>query len=67
MGRLLAPLAFVSPRIIAAIVDGTAPVDLMVTGLARRLLRSVDECKVYGRVRYDPEGITQRNAEIIAI
>jgi site-specific DNA recombinase len=35
--RLLAPLAFVSPRIIAAIVDGTAPVDLTVTGLAKRL------------------------------
>ena len=33
--RLLAPLAFVSPRIIAAIVDGTAPADLTVTGLAR--------------------------------
>ena len=26
--RLLAPLAFLSPRIIAAIVDGTAPADL---------------------------------------
>jgi hypothetical protein len=35
--RLLAPLAFVSPRIIAAIVDGTAPADLTVTRLARRL------------------------------
>jgi hypothetical protein len=35
--RLLAPLAFVSPGIIAAIVDGTAPADLTVTGLARRL------------------------------
>ena len=35
--RLLAPLAFVSPRIIAAIVDGTAPADLTVTGLARAL------------------------------
>jgi site-specific DNA recombinase len=34
---LLAPLAFVSPRIIAAIVDGTAPADLTVTDLARRL------------------------------
>jgi hypothetical protein len=32
--RLLAPLAFLSPRIIAAIVDGTAPADLTVTGLA---------------------------------
>jgi site-specific DNA recombinase len=35
--RLLAPLAFVSPRIIAAIVDGTAPADLTVTGLAKTL------------------------------
>jgi site-specific DNA recombinase len=33
--RLLAPLAFVSPRIIAAIVDGTAPANLTVTGLAK--------------------------------
>ena len=35
--RLLATLAFVSPRIIAAIVDGTAPADLTVTGLAKAL------------------------------
>jgi len=35
--RLLAPLAFVSPRIIAAIVDGAAPVDFTVTGLAKAL------------------------------
>jgi site-specific DNA recombinase len=35
--RLLAPLAFLSPRIIAAIVDGTAPGDLTVTGLAKAL------------------------------
>jgi site-specific DNA recombinase len=35
--RQLAPLAFVSPRIIAAIVDGTAPTDLTVTGLAKAL------------------------------
>jgi hypothetical protein len=35
--RLLTPLAFVSPRIIAAIVDGTAPADLTVTGLAKAL------------------------------
>jgi hypothetical protein len=34
--RLLAPLAFVSPRIVAAIADGTAPV-LTVTGLAKAL------------------------------
>jgi site-specific DNA recombinase len=35
--RLLAPLAFLSPRIIAVIVDGTAPADLTVTGLAKAL------------------------------
>jgi site-specific DNA recombinase len=35
--RLLAPLAFLSPRIITAIVDGTAPADLTVTGLAQAL------------------------------
>ena len=35
--RLLAPLAFLSPRIIAAIVDGTAPANLTVTGLAKAL------------------------------
>lgn len=35
--RLLAPLAFVSPRIVAAIIDGTAPGGLTVTGLARAL------------------------------
>ena len=35
--RLLASLAFVSPRIVAAIVDGNAPAGLTVTGLARAL------------------------------
>ena len=35
--RLLAPLAFVSPRIIAAIVEGTAPIDLTVSSLVRAL------------------------------
>jgi site-specific DNA recombinase len=35
--RQLANLAFVSPRIIAAIVDGTAPADLTVTSLAKAL------------------------------
>jgi hypothetical protein len=38
--RLLAPLAFLSPRIIAAIADGTAPADLTVTGLAKALPNS---------------------------
>jgi site-specific DNA recombinase len=35
--RLLAPLAFLSPRIVAAILDGTAPVNLTATSLARAL------------------------------
>jgi hypothetical protein len=35
--RLLTPLAFVSPRIISAIMDGSAPADLTVTGLAQLL------------------------------
>jgi site-specific DNA recombinase len=35
--RLLAPLAFVAPRIVAAIADCTAPADLTVTALAKAL------------------------------
>lgn len=35
--RLLAPLALVAPRIVAAIADGNAPADLTVTGLAKAL------------------------------
>ena len=35
--RLLASLAFTSPRIIAALIDGTARPDLTVAGLARAL------------------------------
>src|SRR5438128_11377662 len=35
--RLLAPLAFLSPRIVAALLDGTAPADLTLTQLARAL------------------------------
>jgi hypothetical protein len=35
--RLLAPLAFLSPRIVATIIDGTAPADLTPTTLARAL------------------------------
>jgi site-specific DNA recombinase len=38
--RLLAPLAFVAPRIVAAIADGNAPADLTVTGLAQGLPHS---------------------------
>jgi hypothetical protein len=35
--RFLAPLAFVSPKIAPAIVDGSAPADLTVTDLAKSL------------------------------
>ena len=35
--RLLIPLAFVSPRIISGILDGTAPAGLTITALARAL------------------------------
>ena len=35
--RHLAPLAFVSPRIVTAIIDGTAPATLTVTTLATSL------------------------------
>ena len=38
--RTLATLAFVSPRIITAIVDGTAPADLTVSGLTKFLPHS---------------------------
>jgi site-specific DNA recombinase len=41
--RLLAPLAFVSPRIVSAIMDGTAPAGLTVTGLAQLLAYSWTE------------------------
>ncbi len=34
---LLAPLAFVSPRIVSALLEGTAPADLILTKLARAL------------------------------
>jgi site-specific DNA recombinase len=35
--RLLAPLAFLSPRIVSALLDGTAPADLTLTKLVRAL------------------------------
>ena len=35
--RLLMPLAFVSPRIISGLLDGTAPAGLTITALARAL------------------------------
>jgi site-specific DNA recombinase len=38
--RLRLPLAFVSPRIVSALLDGTAPADLTLTTLARGLAHS---------------------------
>ena len=38
--RLLAPLAFISPRILSAIIEGSAPAGLTVTGLAKALSHS---------------------------
>jgi site-specific DNA recombinase len=38
--RLLSPLAFVSPVVMAAIADGNAPADLTVTGLAKTVPHS---------------------------
>jgi site-specific DNA recombinase len=35
--RLVVPLAFLSPRIVSALLDGTAPADLTVTALAQAL------------------------------
>jgi site-specific DNA recombinase len=54
--RLLAPLAFVSPRIVAEIADGVAPVNLTVTGLAKRLAYSWAEQESYSSSGSEPEG-----------
>ena len=53
--RLLAPLAFVSPRIVAAIAGGMAPADLTVTGLAKGLPYSwAEQEKKIGLAGQDP-------------
>ena len=53
--RLLACLAFVSPRIVAAIAAGTAPADLTVTGLAKALPYSwTEQEKKIGLAGQDP-------------
>jgi hypothetical protein len=52
--RHLAPLAFVSPRIVEAIANGSAPADLTVTSLTSALPRSwtkQEKEKRYGRDR----------------
>ena len=63
--RLLAPLAFVSPRIVSALLDGTAPADLTVTQLARALPYSwADQEHRVGISRMDqsqPRGRVRRN------
>ena len=43
--RFLAPLAFVSPRFITAIIDSSAPADLAATELAKSLPYSWAEQK----------------------
>jgi hypothetical protein len=43
--RLLASLASLSPRIVSALIEGTAPADLTVTALARALPYSWAEQK----------------------
>jgi hypothetical protein len=45
--RLLAPLAFLSPRIVSALLDGTARADLTVTKLARALPHSWAEQELH--------------------
>jgi hypothetical protein len=52
--RLLAPLAFLSPRIVSALLNGTAPADLTLTRLARALPYSwaEQEQRVRGRIDY---------------
>jgi site-specific DNA recombinase len=49
--RLLATLAFVSPRIVAEIAGGTVPAELTVTGLARRLPYSWAAQQIYVETR----------------
>jgi site-specific DNA recombinase len=49
--RLLAPLAFLSPRIVSALLDGTAPADLTVATLARALPYSWAEQERRIRIR----------------
>jgi site-specific DNA recombinase len=43
--RFLAPLAYLSPRIVDAIAEGLAPADLNVSNLARKLSLSWKEQK----------------------
>jgi site-specific DNA recombinase len=58
--RLLAPLAFVSPRIVSALLEGTAPAGLTITALARTLPWSwaEQERRLVGRIAIDLFGPT---------
>jgi site-specific DNA recombinase len=51
--RLLLPLAFLSPRIISGLLDGTAPAGLTITALARALPWSWAEQERRLGLRYD--------------
>jgi hypothetical protein len=63
--RLLAPLAFVTPCVVAAIADGTAPADLTVTGLAKALPYSWAQQKQ--RFTYETiDGIPPRVPRVLA-
>jgi hypothetical protein len=53
--RLLLPLALVSPRIVSALLDGTAPADLTVATLARGLPYSwIEQERRVGTQSYGP-------------
>jgi site-specific DNA recombinase len=56
--RVIAPLGFVSPSIVMAILDGTAPADLTVTGLAKAFPYSWAEQEQRIGLR-DPPGYRQ--------
>jgi hypothetical protein len=58
--RLLASLAFISPRVIAALIDGTARADLTVAGLARTLPHSwAEQERQFGLpARVNDDGVT---------
>jgi hypothetical protein len=56
--RLLSPLAFISPRIVSTIIDGSAPANLTVTGLANALHYSWAEQER----RWNPETRTDAGA-----
>jgi hypothetical protein len=60
--RLLLPLAFVSPRIVSNILDGTAPTGLTITALARALPWSWAEQERRLGMPYDAHALTQQQS-----